>query len=172
MSSNRESIARTLNGTLNEIINKLSTVKGAQPSVHDTEEQVWEAMLAMGRGLMQLRFEACYEAEVIQDMLEVDGAAYTYQRDSERGYVSLFGEVRVKRAYYLNAEHGGLFPLDAALSLPERSYSDSVQERLSAINVWVPQAESLKLWESWLGVKVPKGSLQSSVEEQAAYVAS
>jgi hypothetical protein len=79
--------------------------------------------------------------------------------------------VRVKRAYYLNAALGGLFPLDAALSLPERSYSDSVQERLSAMNVWVPQAESLKLWESWLGVKVPKGSLQSSVEEQAAYVA-
>ena len=171
MSSNRESIARTLNGTLNEIISRLSEVKGAQPSVHDTEEQVWEAMLAMGRGLMQLRFEACYEAEVIQDKLEVDGAAYAYQRDSERAYISLFGAVVVKRAYYLNAERGGLFPLDAALSLPERSYSDSVQERLSAMNVWVPQAESLKLWESWLGVKVPKGSLQSSVEEQAVYVA-
>ena len=93
MSSNRESIARTLNGTLNEIINKLSTVKGVQPSVHDTEEQIWEAMLAMGQGLMQLRFEACYEAEVIQDRLEVDGAAYAYQRDSERAYVSLFGAV-------------------------------------------------------------------------------
>ena len=168
MSSNRESIARTLNGTLNEIINKLSTVKGTQPSVHDTEEQVWEVLLALGRGLMQLRFEACYEAEVIQDKLEVDGAAYAYQRDSERAYVSLFGAVVVKRAYYLNVERGGLFPLDAVLSLPERSYSDSVQERLSDLNVWVPQAQSLKLLERWLGLKVPKGSLQSSVEEQAA----
>ena len=99
MSSNKESIAQQLHGKLDEFINTLSEVQGAQPSVHDTEEQVWDGMLVLGRGLMQLRFEACYEGEVIQDTLEVDGAEYAYQRDSERAYVSLFGAVRVKRAY-------------------------------------------------------------------------
>src|SRR5579864_7479685 len=171
MSSNRDSIAQRLHGKLNEFITTLSEVQGAQPSVHDTEEQVWDGMLALGRDLMQLRFEACSEAEVIQDTLEVDGASYAYQRDSERAYVSLFGPVRVKRAYYLNAERGGWFPLDAALSLPERSYSDSVAERLSELNVWVPQDQSLKLMAHWLGLKVPKGSLQGCISEQAEYMA-
>src|SRR5258708_5548155 len=171
MSSNRESIAQTLRGTLDGCIKMLSEVKGVQPSMHETEEQVWDAMLGLGRGLMQLRFEACYEAEVIQDTVEVEGTEYAYQRDSERAYVSLFGAVVVKRADYLNAERGGLFPLDAALSLPERSYSDSVQERLSELNVWVPQDQSLKLVERWLGLKIPKGSMQSCASEQAAYVA-
>jgi len=96
--------------------------------------------------------------------------SYRYERHSVRGYVSLFGEVRVERAYYLSAEAGGLCPLDAVLSLPERSYSDSVQERLSEVNVWVPQDHSLALFERWLGLKIPKGSLQSSVSEQALYV--
>jgi hypothetical protein len=70
----------------------------------------------------------------------------------------------------LNTEQGGLCPLDAALSMPERCYSDSVQERLSEVNVWVPQEHSLALLERWLGLKIPKGSLQSSASEQALYV--
>ena len=170
MSSNSESIAQRLHEELDELIRRVSQVEGKQPSVHETEEQLWAGILGLGRGLMQLRFEACSEAEVIQDAVEVNGASYDYQRPSGRAYVSLFGEVMVQRAYYLNAERGGLWPLDAALSLPERRYSDSVQERLSEVNVWIPQEQSLGLMERWLGLKIPKGSLQNSSSEQALYV--
>lgn len=168
--SSSESIAHRLQGELNELIRQVREVEGQQPSVHETEEQLWQGMLALGRGLMQLRFEACREAEVVQEALEVNGVSYDYQRRSGRSYVSLFGEVRLERAYYLNAERGGLCPLDAALSLPELSYSDSVQERLSEVNVWMPQAQSVALMERWLGLKIPKGSLQSSSSQQALYV--
>jgi hypothetical protein len=170
MSSQSESIAQRLHGELDELIGQVREVEGQQPSAHETEEQLWRGMLALGRGLMQLRFEACREAEVIQEAVEVNGVSYAYQRHSRRAYVSLFGEVRVERAYYLNAERGGVCPLDAALSLPELSYSDSVQERLSEVNVWIPQAQSLALLERWLGLKIPKGSLQSSSSQQALYV--
>jgi hypothetical protein len=44
------------------------------------------------------------------------------------------------------------------------------QERLSEMNVWVSQEHSLALVERWLGLKIPKGSLHSSVSEQAAYL--
>jgi hypothetical protein len=107
---------------------------------------------------------------VRQDAIEVQGIRYGYQHQSSRAYVSLFGEVRVERAYDWNAEYGGLCPLDATLSLPTRRYSDSVQERLSEMNVWVPQEHSLALFARWLGLKTPKGSLQNSVSEQALYV--
>jgi hypothetical protein len=170
MSSTLESIAQRLHGELNALISQVSSVADAQPSVHETEEQLWQGMLALGRGLMQLRFEACYEAEAVQDGVEVNGVSYAYQRSSQRAYVSLFGEVQVKRAYYLNAEGSGLCPLDAVLSLPARCYSESVQERLSEMNVWVSQEHSLAWVERWLGLKIPKGSLQSSVSEQAAYL--
>jgi hypothetical protein len=119
---------------------------------------------------MQLRFEAVSAAEVRQDWIEVEGIAYDYRHQSSRAYVSLFGEVRVERAYYWNSEDGGVCPLDATLSMPARCYSDSVQERLSDVNVWVPQEDSLGLFERWLGLKIPKGSLQNSLSEQALYV--
>ena len=83
----------------------------------------------------------------------------------------MFGEVQIRRAYYLSEEYGGVCPLDAALSLPERSYSESVQERLSELNVWLPQDPSVALVERWLGLKIPKGSLQNSASDQALYVA-
>ena len=170
MSSTLDSIAQTLHGELDAIIQRVSTVEGAASSVHVLEEQLWVGMLRLGQDLMQLYFEARYEAEVVHDQVTVKDVPYAYQHASQRAYVSLFGEVTVKRAYYLNATQGGVCPLDAEVSLPERCYSDSVQERLSAINVWVPQAQSLALMERFLGLPIAKGSLQSSVSDQAQYV--
>jgi hypothetical protein len=171
MTSNSESIAQRLHGELDGLIKRVRQVEGAQPSAHETEEQLWQGVLGIGRGLMQLRFEASSEAEVVQPTLEVDGVKYRYKRPSQRGYVSLFGEVQIRRAYYVSEEYGGVCPLDATLSLPERSYSESVQERLSELNVWLPQDHSVALVERWLGLKIPKGSLQNSASDQALYVA-
>lgn len=170
MSSQRESIAQSIRSEPEALIDAVSNVADKQPSVHETEEQLWASMLALGRGLMQLRFEALAEAEKVQKVIDVQGVSYDYQRRSQRAYVSLFGEVQVKRAYYLNEAGKGVCPLDTVLSLPARRYSDSVQERLSEVNVWVAQEHSLALVERWLGLKIPKGSLQSSVADQAAYV--
>jgi hypothetical protein len=170
MSSTLDNIAQKLHGELDAIIQQVSTVEGVPSSVYEMEEQLWVRMLGLGRHLMQMHFEAQYEAEVVHDQVIVEGVGYAYERSSQRAYVSLFGEVTVKRAYYLNAAQGGVCPLDAKVSLPERCYSDSVQERLSAINVWVPQAQSLALMARFLGLQIAKGSLQSSLSDQAQYV--
>ncbi len=170
MSSASESIAQRLHGELEGLIRRVSQVEGTQPSIRDTEEQLWTGMLALGRGRMQLRLDACGAAEVRRDQIDVQGMVYDYQHQSSRAYVSLFGEVRLERAYYWNPEQGGLCPLDARLSMPARRYSDSVQERLSEMNVWVPQDHSLALFGRWLGFTIPKGSLQNSIGEQALYV--
>jgi hypothetical protein len=170
MPSTTVSLAQKLQRELDGLIQRVSTVEGEPSSVHAIEEQLWKAMLGLGRELLQLHLEARYEAEVVHDWVSVNGVEDEYQRTSQRGYVSLFGEVQVKRAYYLNAAQGGVCPLDAALSVPERCYSDSVQERLSELNVWIPQAQSLALMERFVDLKIPKGSLQSSVRDQGQSV--
>src|SRR5258708_27088013 len=170
MSSTMVSIAQKLHGELDDLIQSVSTVEGQQSSLHGIEEQLWTAMLRLGRELLQMHLECRYEAEEVHDQMQVNGESYRYERASERDYVSLFGEVQVKRAYYLKAGQGGVCPLDATLSLPERRYSDSVQERLSALNVWLPQGQRLALMERFLGLKIPKGSLQSSAYDQGQYV--
>jgi hypothetical protein len=65
---------------------------------------------------------------------------------------------------------GGHYPLDAELSLPERIYSDCVQEMMGVIEVWVPQDNTLGLIEQFFGLSIPKGSLQGSAADQAACV--
>lgn len=170
MSSTIKSIAQSLRGELDRVIDRVSQVDGEQPSLHELEEQLWREMLKLGRGLLQLRLDACHEAEVVRSKVVIKAVTYAYERRSQRAYVSLFGAVQVRRAYYVSTEYGGVCPLDAALSLPERCYSDSVQERLSEVNVWLPQDHSVALVERWLGLKIPKGSLQSSLAEQALYV--
>jgi hypothetical protein len=170
MTSNSESIAQTLHGQLDELIKQVREPQGGRQSAHRAEEWLWQGMLEIGRGLMQLSFTAQSEAEQRSARIEVNGERYSYQRQSTRDYVSLFGEVQVERAYYWNGEYGGICPLDGVLSLPERRYSDSVQERMSEISTWVPQDHSLTLLERWLNLKIPKGSLQSSASDQALYV--
>jgi hypothetical protein len=171
MTSNSESIAQRLHEDLDDLIRQVSRPAGQGRSAHAAEEQLWAAVLGLGRGLMQLSFTAAHEAEVIHDEVAVNGVRYGYRGPRQRDYVSLFGKVQVERAYYWSTEGGGYCPLDGALSLPERCYSDSVQERLGEVNVWVPQEHSLALLERWLGLTIPKGSLQSSTAEQARYVA-
>jgi hypothetical protein len=46
MSSRSESIAQRLHGGLDELIRQVREVEGQQPSVHETEEQLWRGMLA------------------------------------------------------------------------------------------------------------------------------
>ncbi len=59
MSSNDNSIAQRLHEELDVLIRRVREVEGEQPSIRDTEEQLWTGMLTLGQGLMQLRFEAC-----------------------------------------------------------------------------------------------------------------
>jgi hypothetical protein len=79
MTSNGESIAQSLHEELDGLIMRVRQVEGSRPSAHETEEQLWRGMLELGRGLMQLRFEACSEAEVVQAALEVDGVELSLQ---------------------------------------------------------------------------------------------
>ena len=107
MSSTLDSIAQKLHGELDAIIQRVSSVGGVASSVHAMEEELWVGMLKLGQKLMQLYFETQYAAEVVHDQVIVNGVPYAYERSSQRAYVSLFGEVTVKRAYYLNATEGG-----------------------------------------------------------------
>jgi hypothetical protein len=76
MTSNSESIAQKLHDELDELIRQVSRPGEPPQSAHAAEEQLWQGMLALGRGLMQLCFTAQSEAEVVRDVLEVNGVCY------------------------------------------------------------------------------------------------
>ena len=62
------------------------------------------------------------------------------------------------------------FPLDDQLSLPERSYSDWVQERVSELSMTMTYDESVGVLAKWLGWELPKRSSQQINRDHAAYM--
>jgi hypothetical protein len=84
--------------------------------------------------------------------------------------VSLFGEVSVGRAYYWNKGEEGQLPLDEALSLPERSFSELVQERVGEMTVMMTYEEATTLFSKWFGWELHKRPTQQLNADHAEMV--
>ncbi len=170
MTSTSESIAESVREELETLLGMVMSDRSEGLTADQVERKLWQDVLELGRHLMQLFFTVSSERETRHQAIEDEGVRYAHQGQPTRQYVSLFGPVEVKRHYYWSKGAGGQHPLDAELSLPERIYSNCVQEMMGAIEVWVPQDNTLALIEQFFGLSIPKGSLQSSVADQAVYV--
>ena len=170
MSPTSESIAENVREEVEMLLGMVMNDGQERPTADQVERHLWRGVLMLGRMLMQLFFTVCCEREARHKAIEVEGQRYAHMGQPTRQYVSLFGEVEVKRHYYWSQNVGGRSPLDAKLSLPERIYSDCVQEMMSALEVWVPQDHTLGLIDQFFGLSIAKGSLQGSAADQATYV--
>jgi hypothetical protein len=135
MSPTSESIAENVRSEVETLLSMVMNEGQARPTADQVERHLWRGLLMLGRMLMQLFFTVCSEREARHQVIETGDGRYAHMGQPTRSYVSLFGEVEVKRHYYWSQGVGGRYPLDAELSLPERLYSDCVQEMLGAIEV-------------------------------------
>lgn len=167
MSFKSESIKESIRKRTEMVIEMVSG-EGAQEATADqTERRLWKAMLEIGRELMQLFFTVRSEKEAKPKVIEEGEKRYGYVDQSTRRYVSIFGEVKVERRYYWVKGEKGKHPLDEALSLPERSYSDWVQEMMGELCVICPEAEAMRWLARWFGLDIPKRSAQQVMDEHA-----
>ncbi len=165
------SIAENIRAEVKEL-NKMVSGKSSQDkTAHEIEDQLWRELLTLGQQLMQLFFTTHEKQEVHQEVYEVEGIAYPYIGQRDRQYVSLFGEVPVWRACYWRKGLEGQFPLDDQLSLPQRSFSDLVQERVSELTVSMTYEEAITVFSKWLGWDLSKRSSEQLNADQADYVA-
>jgi hypothetical protein len=165
------SIAKDVREELENLLEMVMDDSRERRTADEVERSLWKGVLALGRLLMQLFFTAQSEREEKHKRLEIEGISYKHEGQPTRHYVSLFGSVEVKRHYYWKKGKGGKHPLDEKLSIPERIYSDCVQELMGAMEVWITQDKTLELIKDWFGLDIPKQSLQDSTADQAACVA-
>ena len=165
------SIAEKIRAEVEEVMEWVSGETGQDQTAHEVEGQLWWKMLALGQLLMQLFFTTREQDEVKQEGYESEGVVYPYIGKRERKYVSIFGEVRVNRAGYWRQGEGIQFPLDDQLSLPERSFSDWVQERVSELSVMVTYEEAVTIFSKWLGWDLYKRSAEQINADHADEVA-
>jgi len=154
------SIAENIQVKMEELIEMVSGERSQAQTAYEVETQLWRKLLVIGQLLMQLFFQTQAEKEVRQREYEVEGVVYKYSGQRQRQYVSLFGEVTVRRAYYWCKGEGSQIPLDKQLSLPERSFSDLVQEWVSEMTVMMTYEEATRLFSKWFGWELHKRPTQ------------
>jgi hypothetical protein len=164
------SIAQDIRAEVEELIEMVSGESSQAKTAYEIEGQLWWRMLGLARQLLQLFFVMREKQEVHDKTYEVDSIRYGYVGQRARTYVSLFGEVRVRRACYWCRGNGSQYPLDAAMSLPARSFSDWVQERVSELSLLLPYAEAIGICASWLGLHLPKRSAEHINGDHGAYM--
>ncbi len=90
---------------------------------------------------------------------------YHHKRLRSRGLVSVFGAVSITRMEYSAPGQTSLYPLDAALGLPSRSYSYEIQRRLVKAAIKGPFDEAIEELADATGVSLPKRTAEQIVEE-------
>ncbi len=148
----------------------LSATTGALP-MHEVETETASRIRELARLLLQEHVDARGEGEVGARIdLEVEGEAVvtlSHRRVRERQYVSLFGPITIARLSYGQRRHASVVPLDEELSLPSRSYSYPLQQRLTTGVARGPFAEAVTALAETTGVRVSAANLEEVVVEVA-----
>jgi len=154
----KPSITQNIRIEFEGLIEMVSDAESQTKTAYEIEGELWWSMLALGQQLLQLFFTMREKQETQLKSHDVDNVSYPYVGQRKRSYVSLFGEVDVKRACYWLKGVGSHYPLDEALSLPHRSFSDWVQQRLSELTLTMPYEDAVDIWSRWLGLSISKRS--------------
>ncbi len=138
------------------------------PEVERCEE---EQIREVARLLLQEPINARGRGAVGHGVKRATGELLTEHRLRERGYVSIFGKVTIRRVAY-GAEGGrALMPLDEQLNLPQRSYSYELQKRVTRQAALGPFAAARETLAEWSGVSLPKRMVEALAVEAAQDVA-
>ena len=122
---------------------------------YDMEIEVFSRIMQIGLAAMK-----CYFAEKgtgdVGVELELDEGTVLKKESTLRGrnYFSIFGKIKVPRAYYHCEGQPGVMPLDALADFPERSYSYLLQDWMDTLSIRDSFKESEITLSKLLGLKV------------------
>ncbi len=101
--------------------------------IHVVEETVFRKLLQMGRLALECFIEQSgtgYEEH--NPPRAENGQALEFKGTAESPYVSIFGEVKIKRAGYASESNEYFYPLDVQINLPQQKYSYLLQKWIEA----------------------------------------
>ena len=117
-----------------------------------------------GRELQRRLFEEHVSLRGLGDVgthvIGVDGIVRTHRRVHERTFVTVFGEITIKRMGYGAKGHHSLFPKDAILNLPKESYSHGIRKLVAQEVAKNSFDEVVKTIQQITGVSLPRTSVE------------
>jgi len=149
----------------------LVTGPEAQTATMDQmERSLFRRILRLGLGLLQLFVLKRVEADRHAPLMSRDGKRLPYHSQKPKDYFSIFGKLSFERAYFYAKGQAGRYPLDEALSLPERCYSDLLMESAELLGVEGAYSKGLRVIARLLGLTLPELALETSVAEHSQTV--
>jgi len=128
MPSNSEPIVQHLRHDFDTLLTYVTGPDAATQTAYTVELTLFRQLLALGASLLRLFFVTRAAERPAAPEPTPGGPQLTYHDCRPITYSSIFGKVRFARHSFAAPGHPGCCPLDAALSLPERCYSDLLRE--------------------------------------------
>lgn len=167
MSVSSTTIIQVLRADFESLIAMVTGPAAATATLDQMERNVFRRVLCLGRQLLQLFLAARVEAEAHTPEPCAWGPDLPYHSQQPASYFSVFGKLTFRRAYFYRAGQSRC-PLDAALSLPARCYSDFLMELAGLLAVDGVFEKGLETVAKFLGLALPKLALETWVREESA----
>jgi hypothetical protein len=158
------------------LVERIRDAADRERPIHQVEEIIFRDVLAIGLALLRSFLAASGDGDV--------GPALTIPGETpdepphvlprldgprSRPYLSVFGEVLIKRVGY-GDDRLDAAPLDARLHLPRRQYSHLLQKWLGAFVIDDAHAEAVRKLRMILGITIPVKASEDLNREQASDV--
>ena len=170
MTFNSQEIIQDIHKDFEEMLAYVTGEQARTATADATERGLFKLLMQMGSKLLTLFFMMRSQAANRGSLKTADGNAWSYHRDMQRTYFSIFGKVRFLRPYISRKGEGGRTPLDAELSLGEDCYSDLVREIHDYLGVYGVYHKACDILERVLGLRLSTRVVQTNLGEDAAEV--
>lgn len=160
-------IAQDARVEFEKLVVLITSSEASTATLDQMERSIFRRVLHLGLRLLQLFIATRVEGEAHGVLRREDGRAMPYHSQQPASYFSVFGKVTFRRAYFYHAGQSDS-PLDAALSLPARCYSDFLMELAGQLAVDGVFDKATEILGKFLGVVLPKLALETWVREESA----
>ena len=170
MSFNSTTMIHQLRTDFEQLLTLVTGPEAHTATVNQLERSLFRQVLRLGLKLLQLFLMTRVAAESHAPQPGPDQTRVPYHSQKPLDYFSIFGKLTFARAYFYTPGQAGQCPLDAALSLPARCYSDLLMESAEVLSVDGAYDKSLEVLARLLGLSVPKRAVETNVAEHSSLV--
>jgi hypothetical protein len=170
MPSNSEPIVQHLRQEFESLLAYVTGSEAETQTAYTVELTLFRQLLALGATLLRLFFVSRAAERPVAPVPSPGTPQLTYHDCRPTTYYSIFGKVRFARHYFAAPGSPGCCPLDAALSLPERCYSDLLREWAAFGTTDESYRESQTGLERILGRPLSLQAIETNVQEDAVDV--
>ncbi len=166
MPANSEPIVQQLRRDFDTLLAYVTGPASQHQTAYTVELTLFRQLLALGATLLRLFFVTRAAVRPAAPQAP-DGTPLRYHDQRPTTYFSVFGKLQVWRHYFTAPGQHGVCPLDAALSLPARCYSDLLAEWAAFGTTDESYRESQSGLARILGLDLSVQALETTVAEAA-----